>query len=138
MVVSGGESRRERFMRPDSYKRLGMALVGLALPLTLVTPVAAAPRPDEVSAVATQCILGLGIDISTCAGATSEGVQEVAETDVNNSLSDQGIDYSIDIGIADNIQPGNFPSDINNIAINPLPALPPAPLTPAGSYVPFQ
>ena len=125
-------------MRTDSYKRLGMALVGLALPLTLVTPVAAAPRPDEVSAVATECILGLGYDISTCAGAVSEGVGEVAETEVNNTLSDQAIDYMVDIGIQDNIEPGHFPSDINNIAINPLPPLPPAPLAPGAPYVPYQ
>jgi len=115
-----------------------MALVGLALPLTLVTPAAAAPRPDEVAAVSTQCILGLGIDISTCAGAVGEGVEEVVEDEVNGTLSDQAIDYTVDIGIADAIEPGSFPADINNIAINPLPPLPPAPLAPAGSYVPFQ
>jgi hypothetical protein len=125
-------------MRTESYKRLGMALVGLALPLTLVTPVAAAPRPDEVAAVSTTCILDLGVDISTCAGAVGEGVEETVETDVNKSLSDEGIVYSVDIGINDNIEPGNFPADINNIAINPLPPLPPAPLAPAAPYVPYQ
>lgn len=125
-------------MRTDTFKRLGLALVGLALPLTLVTPVAAAPRPDEVAAVSTECILGLGIDISTCAGAVGEGVMEVAEEEVNATLSDQAIDYALDIGIADEIEPGNFPSDINNIAINPLPPLPPAPLVPMAPYVPYQ
>jgi hypothetical protein len=115
-----------------------MALVGLALPLTLVTPVAAAPRPDEVAAVSTQCILGLGYDISTCAGAVGEGVEEVVEDEVNGSLSDQAIEYTVDIGISDVIEPGSFPYDINNIAINPLPPLPPAPLAPAAPYVPYQ
>jgi hypothetical protein len=125
-------------MRTVSYKRLGMAVVGLALPLTLVAPVAAAPRPDEVAAVSTQCILGLGVDISTCAGAVEEGVYEVVQDDVNGSLSDQAIDYTVDIGIPDAIAPGGFPYDINNIAINPLPPLPPAPLVPAAPYVPYQ
>lgn len=125
-------------MSSVSYKRLGMALVGLALPLTLVTPVAAAPRPDEVAAVSTECILGLGVDISTCAGAVGEGVEEVVEDEVNGTLADQAIDYTVDIGIADAIEPGSFPYDINNIAINPLPPLPPAPLAPAAPYVPYQ
>lgn len=118
-------------MSSVSYKRLGMALVGLALPLTLVAPVAAAPRPDEVAAVAGECILNLGFDISTCAGAVGEGVEESVEDEVNGSLADQAIDYTVDIGINDVIEPGNFPADINNIAINPLPPLPPAPMAPA-------
>jgi hypothetical protein len=125
-------------MRSVSYKQLGMALVGLALPLTLVTPVAAAPRPDEVAAVSTQCIIGLGIDVSTCAGAVEEGVYEVVEDEVNTSLSEQAIDYTVDIGIPSEVAPGNFPYDINEIAINPLPPLPPAPLVPAAPYVPYQ
>ncbi|MFN8592482.1 MAG: hypothetical protein U0031_13570 [Thermomicrobiales bacterium] len=125
-------------MSKVSYKRLGMALVSVAVPFMVAGSVAAAPTPVEVSSVANECILGLGIDISTCSGAVTEGVYDVIETETNGSLSDQGVDYSIDLGAPSVVEPGNFPYDINAIAVNPLPPLPPAPIVPVGSSVPFQ
>jgi hypothetical protein len=116
-----------------SFKRLGVALVSLAVPFMLAAPVAAAPAPDEVSAVSLECILGLGIDISTCAGAVTEGVYEVVEAD----LEAEG--HVVDLGAELGSEPGDFASDINEIAVNPLPPLPP---TVTGAItvpaVPFQ
>jgi hypothetical protein len=116
-------------MSKVSYKRLGVALVSLAVPFMLAAPVAAAPAPDEVSAVSIECILGLGIDIHTCAGAVTEGVYEVVEAD----LAAEG--HEVDLGIVADIEPGGFPYDINEIAVNPLPPLIPVPAVPG---VPFQ
>jgi hypothetical protein len=116
-------------MSKVSYKRLGVALVSLAVPFMLAGPVAAAPAPDEVSAVSIECILGLGIDISTCAGAVTEGVYEVVEAD----LALEG--HDVDLGLKLGNEPGDFASDINAIAVNPLPPLIPVPAVPG---VPFQ
>ncbi len=125
-------------MSKVSYKRLGGALVSLAVPFMLVAPVAAAPSADEVGVVATTCILGHAIDVSTCSGAVTEGVYDVVEDDVTAGLLEEGVDYSVDIGAEVGSEPGDFPSDVNDIAINPLPALPPAPLLPVVPAVPFQ
>jgi hypothetical protein len=38
-----------------SYKRLSVALVGLAVPFMMVGPAGAVPRPDEVAAVEGAC-----------------------------------------------------------------------------------
>jgi hypothetical protein len=121
-----------------SCKRLGAALVSLAAPIMLVAPVAAQPSAPEVGNVATTCIIGYAIDISTCQGAVTEGVYEVVEGDVNGGLVEQGVDYVVDLGAPAGAEPGDFPSDINDIAINPLPPLPPAPLAPTFVGVPFQ
>lgn len=117
-------------MSQVSYKRLGGALVSLAVPFMLVAPVAAQPSAPEVGTVATTCIIGHAIDISTCQGAVTEGVYEVVEGDVNAGLAEQGVAYIVDVGAETGSEPGDFPYDINDIAINPLPPLPPAPLLP--------
>ncbi len=124
-------------MSKVSYRRLGGALVSLAVPFMLVVPVAAQPSAPEVGNVATTCIVGYAIDISTCQGAVTEGVYEVVEGDVNAGLLEQGVDYVVDVGAEAGAEPGDFPYDINDIAINPLPPLPPAPLLPVLT-VPYQ
>ena len=124
-------------MSKVSYRRLGGALVSLAVPFMLVAPVAAQPSAPEVGNVATTCIIGHAIDISTCQGAVTEGVYEVVEGDVNAGLYDEGVDFVVDLGAAAGSEPGDFPYDINDIAINPLPPLPPAPLLPVLT-VPYQ
>jgi hypothetical protein len=124
-------------MSKISYKRLGVALMSLAMPLVVVVPVAAQPSAPEVSSVEIAC-LGAGFDINTCTGAVQEGVYDVVEDNVNGDLADQGVDYVVDVGIAAPAEPGNFPYDINAIAVNPLPPLPPAPLAPSVPAVPFQ
>lgn len=125
-------------MSKVSCKRLGMALVGVAMPFMVAGTVAAAPTAPEVGNVATQCVLGLGIDISTCSGAVAEGVYDVVEVETNDQLAGQGVDYVVDVGAPSVVEPGNFPYDINAIAVNPLPPLPPAPLVPVVPAVPFQ
>jgi hypothetical protein len=117
-------------MNKISYKRLGVALVSLAVPFMLAAPVGAAPTAPEVSSVELAC-LAHGFDISTCTGAVVEGVYDVVEGEVEGNT---GVFF--DLGISADIAPGNFPYDINAIAVNPLPPLPPAP--PEGGYVPFQ
>lgn len=122
-----------------SKKRLGGALVSLAVPFMLAAPVAAQPSAPEVGNVATTCIIGYVIDISTCQGAVTEGVYEVVEGDVNAGLLEEGVDYVVDLGAEAGSEPGDFPYDINDIAINPLPPLPPAPLAPIPvPGVPYQ
>jgi hypothetical protein len=125
-------------MSKVSYRRLGGALVSLAVPFMLVAPVAAQPSAPEVGNVATTCIIGHAIDISTCQGAVTEGVYEVVEGEVNADLLEEGVAYVVDVGAEAGTEPGDFPYDINDIAINPLPPLPPAPLVPVVSAVPFQ
>lgn len=119
-------------------KRLGVALVSLAVPFMVAGSVAAAPTAGEVGSVATECVLGLGIDVSTCQGAVTEGVYDVVEVETNDMLAGQGVDYVVDVGAPSAVEPGNFPYDINAIAVNPLPPLPPAPLVPVVPAVPFQ
>jgi hypothetical protein len=116
-----------------SYKRLGMALVGLAVPFMAVGSAAAAPGADEVSAVELACLAYY--DISTCTNAVSDGVIDVVEDEVNADLADQGVDYVVDAGHPSGAEPGELSSDINEIAVNPLPPLIPVPAVPG---VPFQ
>ena len=126
-------------MSKVSCKRLGGALVSLAVPFMLVVPVAAQPAAPEVGNVATTCIVGYGIDVSTCQGAVTEGIYEVVEGDVNLGLAEEGVAYVVDIGEEAGSEPGDFPYDINDIAINPLPPLPPTVTNPViVSAVPFQ
>lgn len=113
--------------------RLGVALVGLAAPLMLVGPAAAAPGPDEVSAVQLTCLNYF--DISTCTHAVTNGVYDVVEDEVNGGLGDQGVDYVVEIGEAGIAEPGSLAYDINAIAVNPLPPLIPVPAVPG---VPYQ
>jgi hypothetical protein len=117
-------------MSKVSTKRLGKALVGLAVPFMLVAPVAAQPSAPEVGNVAITCIVGHGIDSSTCSGAVAEGVYEVVEGSVNEELLLLGVDYVVDLGAPAGAEPGDFPSDPQDVALNPLPPLPPAPLPP--------
>ena len=101
-----------------SYKGLGAALLSFTVPFMMAGPVAAAPEPAEVSAVELAC-LALGFDVNTCTFAVREGVYQVVEGDVNTDLADQGVALSVDLG---DIAAGDeFGSDINEIAINPLP-----------------
>jgi hypothetical protein len=117
-------------MSKVSYKRLGVALESLAVPFMLVGPVAAAPSAPEVSSVELAC-LAHDIDISTCTGAVTEGIYDVVEGEVADNT---GIIF--DLGIPAEVAPGGFPYDINALAVNPLPPLPPAPRE--AGYVPFQ
>jgi hypothetical protein len=101
-----------------SYKGLGAALLSLSVPFMMAGPVAAQPAANEVSSVELAC-LDLGFDVSTCTSAVSEGVFQVVEGDVNADLAGQGIALSLDLG--DVAAGEEFASDINAIALNPLP-----------------
>lgn len=103
-----------------TYKRLGAALLSLAVPFMMAAPVSAAPEPVEVSAVELAC-LALGFDISTCTFAVREGVYDVVEDEVNADLGDQGLAFVVDVGEEVGAEPGELGFDINEIAINPLP-----------------
>ena len=94
--------------------------MSLAVPFMMAAPAAAQPAPVEVSAVQLAC-LALGFDINTCTFAVREGVYEVIEADVNAQLGEQGLAYVVDVGEEAAAEPGGFGSDINAIAINPLP-----------------
>ena len=113
-------------MSKFSRMGLGVALVGLAAPFVIAGPVAAQTvGPDEVGAVSTTCIIDHNIDISTCADAVKEGLYEVVESE----------NPGVDLGAPTGTEPGDFPYDINAIAVNPLPPLPPVIPVPS---VPFQ
>ena len=116
-----------------TYKRLGVALMGLAVPFMMAAPVSAVPEPVEVSAVELSC-LALGFDISTCTFAVTDGVIDVVEDEVNAGLAGLGIDYVVDAGEDVGSEPGELGYDINEIAINPLPPLIPVPPVPGIVY----
>jgi hypothetical protein len=120
-------------MSKFSYKRVGMALIGLAVPFMAVGSAMAAPGADEVSSVELACLAYF--DVSTCTPAVSDGVIDVVEDEVNADLSDQGVDYVVDVGANIGAEPGELGFDINAVAINPLPPLIPVPPVPG---VPFQ
>jgi hypothetical protein len=101
-----------------SYKGLGAALLSLTVPFMMAGPVAAQPAANEVSAVELAC-LALGFDVHTCTAAVREGVFQVVEGTVNADLEAQGVAYSVDLG--DVAAGEEFASDINEIALNPLP-----------------
>jgi hypothetical protein len=101
-----------------SYKKLGAALLSLTVPFMMAGPVAAQPAANEVSAVELAC-LALGFDVHTCTAAVREGVFQVVEGTVNADLEAQGVAYSVDLG--DVAAGEEFASDINEIALNPLP-----------------
>jgi hypothetical protein len=107
-------------MSRNSYKRLGAALLSLAVPFMMVAPVAAQPEPVEVSAVELAC-LALGFDVNTCTFAVREGVYDVVEDEVNADLGSQGVAYVVDVGEEVGMEPGEFGADVNEVAINPLP-----------------
>ena len=113
-----------------SFKRLSVALVGLAVPFGMVGAASAAPTAGEVSSVQLAC--QAYYDISTCSNAVTEGVYDVVEDEVNSGLS---VDYTVELGEAGLGEPGSFASDINGIAVNPLPPLIPVPAVPG---VPYQ
>jgi hypothetical protein len=113
--------------------RLGVALVGLAVPFMMAGSAAAQPSPAEVSAVELACLNYF--DVSTCTPAVTEGVYDVVEDVVNADLGNQGLDYVVEIGEAGLGEPGSLASDINAIAVNPLPPLIPVPAVPG---VPYQ
>ena len=116
-----------------SYKRLSVALGALAVPFMMVGPAGAVPRPDEVAAVEGACLSYF--DISTCTGAVTDGVINVVEDEVNGSLVNQGVDYTVDVGAKVGSEPGELGYDVNGIAVNPLPPLIPVPAVPG---VPYQ
>ena len=113
-----------------SFKRLSVALVGLAVPFAMVGAASAAPAADEVSAVQLAC--QAYFDISTCTNAVTEGVYDVVEDEVNAGIT---VDYTVDLGAESGTEPGEFGYDINGIAVNPLPPLIPVPAVPG---VPYQ
>ena len=113
-----------------SFKRLSVALVGLAVPFGMVGGASAAPTAGEVSSVQLAC--QAYFDISTCTHAVTEGVYDVVEDEVNSGIA---VDYTLDLGMADGTGPGDFGYDINGIAVNPLPPLIPVPAVPG---VPYQ
>ena len=114
-----------------SFKRLSVALVGLAVPFAMVGAASAAPTAGEVSSVQLACLAQVN-DISTCTGAVTEGVYDVVENEVNAGLT---VNYVLDLGAAAGNEPGDFGYDINGIAVNPLPPLIPVPAVPG---VPYQ
>lgn len=120
-------------MSKITYKRLGVALMGLAVPFMVAGSAAAAPSASEVSAVEIACLAYY--DISTCTGAVSDGVIDVVEDEVNADLAGLGVDYVLDAGEAAGAEPGELGYDINEIAVNPLPPLIPVPAVPG---VPYQ
>jgi hypothetical protein len=101
-----------------SYKGLGAALLSLTVPFMMAGPVAAQPAANEVSAVELAC-LALGFDVNTCTVAVREGVYQVVEGGVNADLEAQGVAFAVDLG--DVAAGEEFASDINAIALNPLP-----------------
>ncbi len=101
-----------------SYKRLGAALLSLTVPFMMAGPVAAQPEAAEVASVELAC-LALGFDVNTCTFAVREGVFEVVEGSVNADLAEEGVAYVVDLG--DVAAGTEFASDINAIALNPLP-----------------
>jgi hypothetical protein len=113
-----------------SFKRLSVALVGLAVPFAMVGAASAAPTAAEVSSVQLECLAYF--DISTCTGAVTEGVYDVVEDEVNAGIA---VDYVLDIGAEVGSEPGEFGYDINGIAVNPLPPMIPVPAVPG---VPYQ
>jgi hypothetical protein len=114
-----------------SFKRLSVALVGLAVPFAMVGAASAAPTAGEVSSVQLACLAVID-DISTCTGAVTEGVYDVVEDEVNAGIA---VDYVLDIGAEVGSEPGEFGYDINGIAVNPLPPMIPVPAVPG---VPYQ
>jgi hypothetical protein len=120
-------------MSKVSCKRLGMALMSLAVPFMIAAPVGAAPGPSEVAAVELTCLNYY--DISTCTHAVTDGVIDVVEDEVNAGLEVQGVDYVVDAGEPSGSEPGELGYDINAIAVNPLPPLIPVPAVPG---VPYQ
>lgn len=120
-------------MSKVSYKRLGVALMSLAVPFVVAGSAAAAPGAGEVSAVQLACLAYY--DISTCTHAVSDGVIDVVEDEVNWHLGDIGVDYVVEVGEAGLGEPGSLAYDIAGIAVNPLPPLIPVPAVPG---VPFQ
>ncbi len=120
-------------MSKVSYKRLGVALVSLAVPFMVSGAAAAAPSADEVAGVQLAC--QAQFDISTCTHAVTDGVYDVVEDDVNGQLGDLGLSYVVDVGEVAGNEPGSLSYDINGIAVNPLPPLIPVPAVPG---VPFQ
>ncbi len=113
-----------------SFKRLSVALVGLAVPFAMVGAASAAPSAGEVSSVQLAC--QAYFDISTCTHAVTDGVYDVVENEVNSSI---GVDYVLELGEAGLGEPGSLAADINGIAVNPLPPLIPVPAVPG---VPYQ
>ncbi|MFT4040971.1 MAG: hypothetical protein QM692_22505 [Thermomicrobiales bacterium] len=116
-----------------SFKRLSVALVGLAVPFSLVGAAAAAPSAGEIAGVQLAC--QAYYDVSTCQGAVTDGVYDVIEGDINGELAGEGIDYAVELGEAGLAEPGALVYDINGVAVNPLPPLIPVPAVPG---VPFQ
>ena len=113
-----------------SFKRLSVALVGLAVPFSMVGAASAAPTAGEISSVQLAC--QAYYDISTCTHAVTDGVYDVVEDEVNAGLT---ADYYLELGEAGLGEPGSFGYDINGIAVNPLPPLIPVPAVPG---VPYQ
>ena len=120
-------------MSKISYKRLGVALMSLAVPFMIAAPVGAQVPAAEVGNVALTCIELASI--SDCTHGVAEGLIDVAEDQVNADLAAEGVAYIVDAGDPTGSEPGELGYDINDIAINPLPPLIPVPPVPG---VPYQ
>ncbi|HEU0115634.1 MAG TPA: hypothetical protein VFQ80_13200 [Thermomicrobiales bacterium] len=108
--------------------RLGAALVGLAIPFAVALPAAAqSPSPSDVADTASTCA-GLGFSTSDCAGAIKSGLVDVAEAAVNSTLSNEGIDLTINTGI------GTPPLTVTPNSGNPPVPLIPVPPVPGITY----
>lgn len=77
--------------------RLGVALVGLAVPFAVAGSASAQlVNPDSVRMTAADC-MGMGYSISDCSGAIANGARDFVEVTTNDSLSSNGIDYTVNL-----------------------------------------
>jgi hypothetical protein len=106
--------------------RLGAALVGLAIPFAVALP-ASAQSAGDVSDTAAAC-MGLGYSTGDCAGAIKSGLVDVAEAAVNSTLSNEGIDLTVNTGI------GTPPLTLTANSGNPAVPMIPVPPVPGISY----
>ena len=109
-----------------SKRRLGVALVGLAVPFALAMPAAAQqPSADVVGLTAASCIIDLGQDVSDCGRGVAGALVDIAEADVNAGLEDQGIPYAVETGL------GTPPLDATYVTQSPgvpVPVIPNPPV----------
>ncbi|HEU5431471.1 MAG TPA: hypothetical protein VFU81_07405 [Thermomicrobiales bacterium] len=104
--------------------RLGVALVGLAVPFAMALP-AAAQSAGDVADTATTCI-GLGYTAGDCGDAIKSGLVDVAEGAVNSTLANQGIDLTVSTGIGTpplTITPNSGNPPVPMIPVPPVPGI---------------
>lgn len=113
-------------------RRLGVALVGLAVPFALAMPAAAQqPDADATGLTAQVCVIDLGFTGGDCGRAIAGAIVDIAEADVNADLADQGIPYVVDTGL------GTPPLDVVYTTQSPgVPVPPPPVILPPGVEAP--